>query len=83
MTGFGPVEICARRARDWLGGTADCICSPSAILPCYARCSNSSEPLIPILDLKGIPSVDSAAALSTLLGPNAPNTLPDQLGPQP
>jgi putative transposase len=71
MTGIGPVAVRCPRVRDRIGEGCQRIRFSSAILPPYARRSNSLEVLIPVLYLKGVSTGDFEEALETLLGKNA------------
>ncbi len=71
MTGIGPVAVRCPRVRDRIGEGCQRIRFSSAILPPYARRSNSLEVLIPVLYLKGVSTGDFEEALVALLGKNA------------
>jgi putative transposase len=71
MTGIGPVAVRCPRVRDRIGEGCQRIRFSSAILPPYARRSNSLEVLIPVLYLKGVSTGDFEEALVGLLGKNA------------
>jgi putative transposase len=71
ITGIGPVAVCCPRVRDRVGEGDERIRFLSAILPPYARRSQSLEVLIPILYLKGVSTGDFEAALIALLGKDA------------
>ena len=72
LTGIGEVAVNVPRTRDRTGTGEDRIGYRSAILPAYLRKSRSMEALIPWLYLKGISTGDFEAALSALVGPDAP-----------
>ena len=74
MTGIGPVAVRQPRVRDREAAADDAerIRFTPAILPPYARRSQSLEVLIPILYLKGISTGDFEEALAALLGKDAP-----------
>ena len=71
MTGIGPVAVRCPRVRDRVGEGSERIRFSSAILPSYARRSESLEALIPILYLKGVSTGEFAEALVVLLGKDA------------
>jgi len=71
MTGIGPVAVRCPRVRDRIGEGCQRIRFSSAILPPYARRSNSLEVLIPVLYLKGVSTGDFEEALVALLGKDA------------
>src|SRR5206468_1103443 len=72
MTGIGPVAVRQPRVRDREAAEGERIRYSPAILPPYARRSQSLEVLIPILYLKGISSGDFEEALAALVGKDAP-----------
>ena len=72
MTGVGPVTVRQPRVRDRASGDGERIRYSPAILPRYARRSQSLEVLIPILYLKGISTGDFEEALAALVGKDAP-----------
>ena len=74
MTGIGPVSVRQPRVRDrGVGAEAvDRIRFTPAILPPYARRSESLGVLLPVLYLKGISTGDFEEALAALLGKDAP-----------
>ena len=71
MTGIGPVAVRCPRVRDRVGEGSERIRFSSAILPPYARRSQSLEVLIPILYLKGVSTGEFEEALAVLLGNDA------------
>ena len=75
LTGIGEVAVNVPRTRDRTGTGDERIGYRSAILPAYLRKSRSMEALIPWLYLKGISTGDFEAALSALVGPDAPGSL--------
>ena len=72
LTGIGEVAVRMPRTRDRTGTAEHRIGFSSSILPSYLRKSRSMEALIPWLYLKGVSTGDFEAALSALVGPNAP-----------
>lgn len=72
LTGIGEVAVKMPRTRDRTGTGEDRIGFRSSILPAYLRKSRSLEALIPWLYLKGISTGGFEAALSALVGPDAP-----------
>lgn len=76
QTGIGPVEIARPKVRDRAASSADRVRFSSAILPLWARRTRSLDALLPVLYLRGISTGDFQAALSALLGKDAPNLSP-------
>ena len=77
QTGIGPVEVARVKIRD--RGAADDgvrIRFTSAILPLWARRTQSLDALLPVLYLRGISTGDFQEALAALLGKDAPNLSP-------
>ncbi len=77
QTGIGPVEVRRVKLRD--RGTserAERIRFTSAILPRWARRTQSLDALLPILYLRGVSMGDFQEALAALLGREAPNLSP-------
>ena len=77
QTGIGPVEVARVKIRD--RGAADDgvrIRFTSAILPLWARRTQSLDALLPVLCLRGISTGDFQEALAALLGKDAPNLSP-------
>jgi hypothetical protein len=72
MAGIGPVAVRQPRVRDREAAEGGRVRYSPSILPRYARRSNSLEVLIPILDLKGISTVDFGEALAALVGKSLP-----------
>ncbi len=72
LTGIGEVAVKMPRIRDRTGRGEDRIGFRSSILPAYLRKSRSLEALIPWLYLKGVSTGGFEAALSALVGPDAP-----------
>jgi transposase-like protein len=73
QTGIGAVKIRQPRVRDRAGKERDRLLFLPAVAPKYMRRSKSLDALIPRLYLKGVSSGDLQAALSALLGADAPN----------
>jgi len=73
QTGIGAVKIRQPRVRDRAGKTRDRLLFLPTVAPKYMRRSKSLDALIPWLYLKGVSSGDFQAALSALLGADAPN----------
>lgn len=82
QTGIGPVPVKRTRLRDrgadQAGGAR--ITFTSAILPRWARRTNSLEALLPVLYLRGLSTGDFQEALAALLGKGAPNLSPAVIG---
>ena len=81
QTGIGSVRVCQPRVRDRApditgDGSARIHFSPG-ILPKHARRTKSLDAVLPVLYLKGISAGSLQDALSTLLGPDAPNLSSD------
>jgi putative transposase len=77
QTGIGPVAVQRVRLRDRGAGEAgERIRFTSAILPRWARRTQSLDALLPILYLRGISMGDFQEALAALLGKDAPNLSP-------
>ena len=77
QTGIGPVEVARVKIRD--RGAADDgvrIRFTSAILPLWARRTQSLDALLAVLYLRGISTGDFQEALAALLGKDAPNLSP-------
>jgi hypothetical protein len=74
QTGIGPIEVRRPRVRDRGAGAggAPRIRFTSAVLPAYPRRTKHVEELLPWLYLRGISTGQFEAALTVLLGPNAP-----------
>jgi transposase-like protein len=77
QTGIGAVKVKAPRVRD--RGTEEKIRFQSSVLPKYVRRTKSLDAFIPWLYLKGVSSNAMQDALSSLLGPDAPNLSPDTI----
>jgi len=73
QTGIGAVKIRQPRVRDRAGKAQDRLLFLPTVVPKYMRRSKSLDALIPWLYLKGVSSGDFQAALSALLGADAPN----------
>ncbi len=73
QTGIGAIKIRQPRVRDRAGKTRDRLLFLPTVAPKYMRRSKSLDALIPWLYLKGVSSGDFQAALSALLGADAPN----------
>jgi putative transposase len=73
QTGIGAVKIRQPRVRDRAGKERDRLLFLPTVAPKYMRRSKSLDALIPWLYLKGVSSGDFQAALSALLGADAPN----------
>jgi putative transposase len=76
QTGIGPVEVRQPRVRDRGAAGAGRIHFSPAILPPYARRTNSLDMLLPVLYLRGVSTGDFQEALAALLGREAPNLSP-------
>ena len=72
MTGIGPVAVRQPRVRDREATEGERVRYSPAIVPSYARRSQSLEVLIPVLYLKGISSGDFEEALAALVGKSLP-----------
>ena len=72
QTGIGGIEVRRPRVRDRGAGDAARIGFTSAVLPAYLRRAKNVEELLPWLYLKGISTGQFEAALTALLGPDAP-----------
>lgn len=77
QTGIGAVEVARVKIRD-RGAASDGerIRFTSAILPLWARRTQSLDALLPVLYLRGISMGDFQEALAALLGKDAPNLSP-------
>jgi len=77
QTGIGAVEVARVKIRD-RGAASDGerIRFTSAILPLWARRTQSLDALLPVLYLRGISTGDFQEALAALLGKDAPNLSP-------
>lgn len=73
QTGIGAVKIRQPRVRDRAGKERDRLLFLPTVAPKYMRRSKSLDAFIPWLYLKGVSSGDFQAALSALLGADAPN----------
>jgi putative transposase len=73
QTGIGAVEIKQPRVRDRVGKERARLMFLPTVAPKYMRRTKSLDALIPWLYLKGVSSGDFQAALSGLLGADAPN----------
>jgi putative transposase len=73
QTGIGAVKIKQPRVRDRAGKAQDRLLFLPTVAPKYMRRTKSLDALIPWLYLKGVSSGDFQAALSALLGTDAPN----------
>ena len=74
QTGIGPVAVGRVKLRDRAAGAAEeRIRFTSAILPNWARRTQSLDALLPILYLRGVSTGDFQEALAALLGKDAPN----------
>ena len=81
QTGIGRVEVRRVKIRDrGAYGEENRIRFSSAILPKWARRTQSLDALLPILYLRGLSTGDFQEALSTLLGKEAPNLSPSVIG---
>ena len=82
QTGIGPVAVKRTRLRDRGADQAGAarITFTSAILPRWARRTNSLEALLPVLYLRGLSTGDFQEALAALLGKDAPNLSPSVIG---
>jgi transposase-like protein len=82
QTGIGPVPVKRTRLRDRGADQAGAarITFTSAILPRWARRTNSLEALLPVLYLRGLSTGDFQEALAALLGKDAPNLSPSVIG---
>jgi putative transposase len=82
QTGIGPVAVKRTRLRDRGADQAGAarITFTSAILPRWARRTNSLEALLPVLYLRGLSTGDFQQALAALLGKDAPNLSPSVIG---
>jgi transposase-like protein len=76
QTGIGPVEVARPKVRDRGASPGDRLRFSSAILPLWARRTKSLDALLPVLYLRGVSTGDFQAALSALLGKDAPNLSP-------
>jgi putative transposase len=77
QTGIGPVAVQRVRLRDRGAPEAgERIGFTSAILPRWARRTQSLDALLPILYLRGVSMGDFQEALAALLGKDAPNLSP-------
>ena len=77
QTGIGPVEVRRVKLRDRGAGEEGArIRFTSAILPRWARRTQSLDTLLPILYLRGISMGDFQETLAALLGKDAPNLSP-------
>src|SRR5262249_7205892 len=76
QTGIGPVEVARPKVRDRGACGANRIRFSSAILPLWARRTQSLDALLPVLYLRRISTCDLQDALSALLGKDAPNLSP-------
>ena len=77
QTGIGPVAVQRVRVRDrGADQAAERIRFTSAILPRWARRTQSLDALLPILYLRGVSMGDFQEALAALLGKDAPNLSP-------
>ena len=77
QTGIGPVAVQRVKVRDRGAGRAsERIRFTSAILPRWARRTQSLDALLPILYLRGVSTGDFQEALAALLGKDAPNLSP-------
>ena len=76
QTGIGDVPVKAARVRDRAGT----IKFSSSILPRYLRRTKSIEELLPWLYLKGLSTGDFSAALTALLGKDAPGLSAGTIG---
>jgi putative transposase len=77
QTGIGPVEVARVKIRDrGASGDGARIRFTSAILPLWARRTQSLDALLPVLYLRGISTGDFQEALAALLGKDAPNLSP-------
>jgi putative transposase len=77
QTGIGPVEVARVKIRDrGAAGDGARIRFTSAILPLWARRTQSLDALLPVLYLRGISTGDFQEALAALLGKDAPNLSP-------
>ncbi len=79
QTGIGAVKIKQPRVRDRAGKAQDRLLFLPSVAPKYMRRTKSLDALIPWLYLKGVSSGDFQAALSALLGPDAPNLSGDTI----
>jgi transposase-like protein len=78
QTGIGPITVQRQKVRDRATDVPPeaRIRFTSTILPRWARRSKSLEALLPVLYLRGVSTGDFPAALSALLGEDAPNLSP-------
>jgi transposase-like protein len=77
QTGIGAVEVARVKIRDrGAAGDGERIRFTSAILPLWARRTQSLDALLPVLYLRGISTGDFQEALAALLGKDAPNLSP-------
>jgi putative transposase len=81
QTGIGPVPVRRVKVRDrGAPCSAERIRFTSVLLPRWARRTRSLDALLPILYLRGVSMGDFQEALTTLLGPAAPNLSPSVIG---
>jgi transposase-like protein len=78
QTGIGPVPLHRQKVRDRATGgpPGTKIRFTSAILPKWARRTQSLDALLPVLYLRGVSTGDFQEALAALLGTDAPNLSP-------
>jgi len=78
QTGIGALDVQRPKVRDRMATRdhAEKIRFTSNILPKWARRSVSLDALLPVLYLKGMSTGDFQEALSTIMGPDAPNLSP-------
>ena len=77
QTGIGPVPGARVKVRDrGAGSDSERVRFSSAILPRWARRTESLDALLPVLYLRGISTGDFQEALAALLGKDAPNLSP-------
>lgn len=78
QTGIGPIPVHRQKVRDRATGVPPetKIRFSSAILPKWARRTQSLDALLPVLYLRGVSTGDFQEALAALLGKDAPNLSP-------
>ena len=77
QTGIGPVAVARAKVRDrGARGDGERIRFSSALLPRWARRTQSLDALLPVLSLRGLSTGDFQEALTALLGRDAPNLSP-------
>ena len=79
QTGIGAVRVQQPRVRDRADDGSEKISFSPSTLPKHARRTRSLDAVLPILYLKGISSGNFQDALSSLLGPEAPNLSSDTI----